>query len=270
MSGIEALLREVRSLDVPTGKATRLNRLDPRATLLASFAFILVVASFNRYSIAGLLPLAIFPVVLARLGEIPLGRVANKLMWAMPFALMIGLFNPLFDRAPHMELLGQPIAGGWLSLISIFLRVVLSVAVAVILLASMGMQRFCASLEQLRVPSMLTTQLLLLHRYVLVLGCELGRMNLARELRSGTAKAMPLAVYGSLLGHMLLRTLERAQRIHQAMRARGFDGRLQNRKAQRWRNSDTAFLALWLGGFVVVRTTDLAGLLGRMLLGVGS
>lgn len=270
MSGIEALLREVRSLDVLTSQTSWVSRLDPRATILATFTFILVVVSFHRYEIAALLPLAIFPVVLARLADIPLRRVGFKLMLAMPFALMIGLFNPLFDPAPRMELLGHPIAGGWLSFISILVRVALTVASAVILLASIGIHRFCAGLEQLGVPTVLTTQLLFLHRYTLVLAGELGRMNLARELRSGSSNTMPLAVYGSLLGHLLLRTLERAQRIHQAMQSRGFNGHLQMRQAKQWRNIDTAFLALCLGGFLVVRTTDPATLLGRLMLGVAS
>ncbi|MDD5176302.1 MAG: cobalt ECF transporter T component CbiQ [Sterolibacterium sp.] len=270
MSGIEALLREVRLLDALASRSTWLSRLDPRATILVTVAFIAIVVSFQRYAIAALLPLAIFPVVLARLGDVPLHRVGIKVLMAMPFALMIGLFNPLFDPVPRMELLRQPIAGGWLSFISILVRVALTVGSAVVLVASMGIYRFCAGLDQLGVPTVLTTQLLFLHRYTLVLAGELGRMNLARELRSGLANAVPLAVYGSLLGHLLLRTLERAQRIHRAMLSRGFEGHMPIREAQRWRSIDTVFLVLCLSGFIVVRTTDLATLLGQLMLDVAS
>jgi len=212
--------------------------------------------------------MAIFPVVMARLGEIPLRRVGVKVVLAMPFALMIGLFNPIFDPTPRMELLGHPIAGGWLSFASILERVALTVSVAVILVDGLGMHKFCAALKLLGVPAVLSTQLLFLHRYIQLLAGELSRMNLARELRSGSANTMPLAVYGSLLGHLLLRVLERAQRIHQAMVSRGFDGQLPLRQPQPWRTMDTMFIATCLLTLLLLRTTDLTTLLGRLILRV--
>ena len=270
MKGIDALLQEVRAHDALQARRTWLSQLDPRATLLATFTFIVVVVSFERYVVAALLPLAVFPVVMARLAELSLRRVGAKVLLAMPFALMIGLFNPLFDPAPRLQWWGYPIAGGWLSLLSILERVALTVSVAVILVDGLGIHKFCAALTQLGVPAVLTTQLLLLHRYTQMLAGELQRMNLARQLRSGPANTMPLAVYGSLLGHLLLRTLERAQRIHQAMLSRGFDGQLPLRQPQPWRTIDTMFIASCLLTFLLLRTTDLTTLLGRLILRVAS
>jgi cobalt/nickel transport system permease protein len=270
MNSIFTLLQEVRSQDALHARNTWLSQLNPRAILLATLAFIVVVVSFNRYAVAGLLPLAIFPVLMAQLGEVSLRRIAVKVLLAMPFALMVGLFNPLFDLAPRMALWGYPIAGGWLSLLSILERFALTVAAALILMACLGIHKFCDALKQLGVPAVLTTQLLFLHRYTDVLVGELGRMNLARELRSGSVKSMPLAVYGSLLGHLLLRTLERAQRIHQAMLSRGFDGQLPTGRQQPWRTIDTIFLAVSLLTFLLLRTTDLTTLLGRWILSVAS
>jgi cobalt/nickel transport system permease protein len=266
VGSIDGLLREVRSLDATAGQSTWLSRIDPRATILATMAFILTVVSFHRYAVAALLPLALLPVVLARLGAIDLARVGRKVVLALPFALMVGLFNPLFDPAPRLELFGLAIAGGWLSLASILIRAVLTVAAALILIACVGMPRLCAALDRMGVPRPLTTQLLFMHRYIVLLGGELGRMNLARELRSHVAAALPLAVYGSLLGHLLLRTLERAQRIHQAMLARGYAGQMPLvGQPLSWRGRDTAFLAAYLVVLAWLRATDPAALLGHWL-----
>lgn len=266
MSGIDGLLREVRSLDATASQSTWLSRIDPRATILVTMAFILTVVSFHRYAVAALLPLALFPVVLARLGDIDLARVGRKVLLAMPFALMVGLFNPLFDPAPRLELFGLTVSGGWLSLASILIRAVLTVAAALILIACLGMHRLCAALDRLGVPRVLTTQLLFMHRYIVVLGGELGRMNLARELRSDTVSALPLAVYGPMLGHLLLRTLDRAQRIHQAMLSRGYDGEISVGQKLVWHWRDTAFLAACLGILAWLRASDPAALLGRLLM----
>jgi len=266
MSSIEGLWREVHSLDATAGQSTWLSRIDPRALILATLAYLLTVVSFHRYAVAALLPLAIFPVVLARLGNIDLARVGLKVLPAIPFALMVGVFNPWFDTNPRLNLFGLAVSGGWLSLASILVRAVLTVAAAMILIACIGMHRLCAALDRLGVPRVLTTQLLFMHRYILLLAGELGRMNLARELRSPSASTMPLAVYGSLLGHLLLRTLERAQRIHQAMLARGFDGHVPIGQVFSWHWRDTGFLAICLGALLLMRTADLSAWLGRWLM----
>jgi cobalt/nickel transport system permease protein len=268
VSRIEALLRGIDSTDALSSRDTWLSRRDPRALILTTLAFLVVVVSFPRHAVAALLPLALYPVVLARLGQIPLPMVATRVLLALPFALMVGIFNPLFDTSPRAELLGQAISGGWLSFASIMVRAALAVAAATVLFATAGMPRICAGLNQIGVPAVVTTQLLLLHRYSLVLAGELGRMNLARELRSSERGDMSLAVYGSVLGNLLIRSVGRAERIHQAMLSRGFNGWLPIRQGNGWHTADTLFVTFCGAAFVAIRATDLATLLGRALLAV--
>jgi cobalt/nickel transport system permease protein len=268
VSRLEALLREVQSLETIAEQSTWLSRIDPRAAIIVTAAFILVVVSFDRYVVAALLPMAIFPVVLARLGNVSLQRIGSKVLLAMPFATMVGLFNPVFDTATRMDLLGHAVSGGWLSLISILLRAALTVAAALILVNVIGIYRLCAALDRMGIPSVLTIQLTMMFRYILTLSGELVRMNLARELRSYSSKPMSLAVYGPLLGHLMLRTLERAQRIHQAMLSRGFDGHLTVRHTQSWQWVDTVFLTFCLSAIILLRTTDLATSLGHLMLDI--
>jgi cobalt/nickel transport system permease protein len=80
---------------------------------------------------------------------------------------------------------------------------------------------------------------------------------------------LALTAYGPLLGHLLLRAFERAQRIHLAMVSRGFDGELRSLRALRWSPSDTAFVLGWGLFFLLVRLVDLPQALGRLLLGAG-
>jgi len=266
VSRIDAALRDLRSLDDIAAQPSALSRLDPRAKILATLAFSVVVVSFDRYSVLALLPLALFPVALAALGAVPLGLIARKLLIASPFALMIGLFNPLLDRAPLVELFGIGIAAGWVSFAAILLRFMLTVAAALVLVATTGFYQVCTGLNQLGVPRGFTTQLLFLQRYAEVLAGEAARMSAARELRAGGGRGPALAVYASLLGHLLLRALERAQRIHLAMVARGFDGELHAIRTGHWRCADAAFLAGCLVCFALARSIDLPRALGQFLL----
>lgn len=267
MSRLDDALHDLYALDVSAARPTALARFDPRAKILATLAFIIAVVSFDRYTVAALLPFALFPVALAVLGEVPLHLIVRKLLLAAPFAVMVGMFNPLFDRVPLVELSGIEIAGGWVSFASILLRFALTVAAAVVLVASTGLHNVCIGLGRLGVPQVFTTQLLFLHRYAYVLAGEAARMNAARELRACGQRVLSLPVYAPLLGHLLLRALERAGRIHMAMVARGFDGEVRSSRPLCWRQADTLFVTGWVACFVLARCVDLPGALGGLLLG---
>ena len=267
MSRIDAALRDLRSLDALAVRDTPLTRLDARAKVVITLAFIVVVVSFDRYAVAALLPLAAYPVVLAVLGDVPAAPLVRKLLLAAPFAVLVGMFNPLLDRTPMLAFGEATVAGGWVSFASILVRFALTVGASLVLVAGTGMHALCAALAQLGVPQVLTAQLLFLFRYAFVLGAEAARMATARELRSG-GRALALSAYGPLAGHLLLRAFERAQRVHLAMMARGFDGELRTLRAQRWSSGDTAFVLGWCAFFVLARAVDLPQALGRLLLGV--
>ena len=268
MSRIDAALRDLRSLDALAARDTPLTRLDARAKVITTLAFIVVVVSFDRYAVAALLPLAAYPVLLAVLGEVPAAPLVRKLLLAAPFAVLVGMFNPLLDRTPMLAFGETTVAAGWVSFASILLRFALTVGAALVLVAGTGMHTLCAALGRLGVPQVLTAQLLFLFRYAFVLGAEAARMATARELRSG-GRTLALSAYGPLAGHLLLRSFERARRVHLAMVARGFDGELRSLRTLRWSPRDTAFVLGWCAFFLLVRAADLPQALGRLLLGVG-
>ncbi|NTV76320.1 MAG: hypothetical protein HGA66_19220, partial [Holophaga sp.] len=71
----------------------------------------------------------------------------------------------------------------WISFLSILLRFALTTMAALVLIATTSFTGICAALERLGMPDVLATQLLLLYRYLLVLGEETMRMARARALR---------------------------------------------------------------------------------------
>jgi cobalt/nickel transport system permease protein len=141
------------------------------------------------------------------------------------------------------------------------------VSAALVLVAGTGFHQVCVGLARLGVPPVFTTQLMFLYRYAHVLLGEAARMSLARELRAGRGGALPLAVYASLLGHLLLRAVARAQRIYQAMLSRGFDGEIRSAQALKWRGVDSLFLLICGSSFVLAREVDLTQAMGRWLMG---
>lgn len=261
---------EVGRMDELGRLDTPVHRLDARAKAVTTIVFIVFVMSFPRYDVSALMPFFLYPFVLMALGRIPPGYIFRKILVAAPFALAIGIFNPLLDRQPAAAVGAFVISGGWLSFASIMLRFVLTVGAALALVACTGMNRLCAGLERLVLPRVFAVQLLFLYRYLFVVAAEGSRMLRSLELRSAGPRSLRLRTYGSLAGHLLLRSLARAERVYCAMAARGFDGeiRVLCPTALRW--TDLAFVGGWTAFFAAARAWNLADGLGRMLAGGGS
>jgi cobalt/nickel transport system permease protein len=95
---------------------------------------------------------------------------------------------------------------------------------AVILLSnSTPFSQMLAVLRRVHVPPLLITTLALMHRYLFVLVEESERMRRARASRTlRRSRRARWRVLGSVVGQLFLRASERAERIYDAMCARGW------------------------------------------------
>jgi cobalt/nickel transport system permease protein len=264
MTKTESSLFDISYLDTLPAQGTLLNRLDPRVKVLTTLAFVFTIVSFGKYEITGLLPFTVYPVVLIAVGNLPLIFLLKRLLLAVPFVLFVGIFNPFLDREILISLGPIGISGGWISFASIMIRFVLTVLAALILVASTGFHSVCMALGRFGVPSSLVVQLLFLFRYVFVLIDEASRMVRARSLRSFGKRGMGIKVFSSMVGQLLLRTLDRAQRIHSAMLCRGFDGEIRVLSPMKLGLGDVSFFLGWSCVFFLMRMYDIPEWLGRM------
>lgn len=92
-------------------------------------------------------------------------------------------------------------------------------------------------------------------------------MTTARDQRGG-GRPLSIRLYGMLVGRLLLRTWDRAERIYLAMCARGFTGDLRRGQPSRLGGPDIAFVAGWCGLFLLLRTQDVTHWLGTAVLGL--
>lgn len=252
---------ELARLDSPV------HRLDTRAKAIVTAAFVITVMSFPRYEVSALTPFLLYPLALMAAGRIPPQPICRKILLALPFALVIGVLNPILDRHPVAAFGSLVITGGWLSFASIILRFILTVSAALVLVACTGMFPLGVALERLGVPRIFVMQLLFLYRYLFVIADEGSRMIRSVEIRSAKPGSLSLSIYGSLVGHLLLRSMDRAERIYRAMVARGFDGteRIPGGSTLGW--SDGIFMAGWLMFFAAARAWNLAAAMGSLVAG---
>lgn len=255
-------------LDLLSFQDTPVHRLDPRAKVLTTIVFIVAVVSFDKYQVSALLPFALFPVTMIARGNLPAAYLLGRLLFVLPFALFVGIFNPFLDRDMLLLVGSTAISGGWVSFLSIILRFVLTVLAALTLIATTGFIGVCSALEMLGLPRVFAVQLLFLYRYLFVLADEGGRMTRARALRSFGDRGMGLKVFGSLVGHLLLRTIDRAQRIYMAMLSRGFHGEFHFRRPMKMGFPEFAFIVGWSALFICFRVYNIPRLVGGVITGV--
>lgn len=267
MAQIDQRFLDIGQMDTLAAGDSALHRLDPRAKLITTLVFIVTVVSFDKYTLSALVPFCLFPVVLISAGNLPARYIARKVLLVSPFAVLIGIFNPLMDRGILFCMGPVCISGGWVSFFSILLRFTLTVTAGLILIALTGFNAVCLALEKLGVPKPFVVQLLFLYRYIFVLTGEGARMVRARSLRSFGSSGMGFKTYSSMIGHLLLRTLDRAQRIHLAMCCRGFDGHIRVSRSLKMGARDFGFMAGWSLLFVVLRCYNIPMQLGALATG---
>lgn len=266
MRYIDGAVRDLKNLDLlATGEST-IHRLDARAKVIVTLVFIVSVVSYDKYEVTALFPFFIYPAVMMALSNLPVGYIAGKIVFVLPFALAVAIFNPLFDRQIMIQLGPFGVAGGWISCASIVVRSILTIGAAIILVGLTGFTGICRALEQLGMPQVFAVQLLFLHRYIFVLTEEGGRASRARELRSFGNKGLGLASYTSLISHLLLRTWQRAERIHMAMLARGFTGEFHTGQSKRFGGREISFVIVWAAIFIAIRLQDIPQLIGTIVI----
>ena len=206
--------------------ASWIHRLDPRGRLLATAAFAGLLGLAHRPAVltAGLL-LAVGLVALARL---PVERIGDQTLGLVVALASFWLLLPIsFEPAARCHL--GPI--GWeparlarsaeITLKALGLVLLLHALVRTIDMVTLG-----HALRRLGVPLKLTLLLLLTVRYVGVLESEYYRLR--RSLRARSFRpALAVHTYrtlGYLFGLLLVRSLDRAERIVMAMKCRGFHG----------------------------------------------
>jgi cobalt/nickel transport system permease protein len=243
--------------------------LDPRLKLVATLGFILSNiflkdGAWAAFAASGLILLG--ANLMAGLGP---WYTLKRSFIALPFAL--AAFTTLF------ALPGQPLWSGrflfWdlavsqaglLRFSSILVRSWLSVQMAILLVSVTRFPDLLHALRHLRLPETLVNIIAFMYRYLFVLADEAIRLLRARQARSARLEGYPSGrtigwrarVTGAMAGQLLLRSLDRSDRIYSAMLARGYSGRPLTLHPHQMGSRDWAFsLALaacllfvhWLG-----------------------
>ena len=262
---MEKAIRELTEMDDLAAGDSPLHRLSPTAKLLSTILYIAVTVSFGKYQLSGLIVMLLWPVLLFQVSGIPVRVCFYKLRFVLPLVMAVGLFNPFLDRTPLLTLGGIPVSGGVISMVTLMLKGVLCLMASFLLMATTSIDCLCAALRKLHVPGTLVTLLLLTFRYVGLMTRELAVMTDAYMLRAPGQKGIHISAWGSFLGQLLLRTMDRAQELYAGMLLRGYHEHFHYAPVKPFSAADGLYLAGSAGLFFLIRAVDLGRLLGSLV-----
>lgn len=187
---------------------------------------------------AALLPLGAWSQM-AALALLVGGLVAAARIRPGDFALRIApplAFVVLVSAAVLVLAPGEPLArvgplvvtdAGLLRFGSALGRASVALGAAVVLVSTTPFTELVEALRTLRLPAAVTTALGLAYRYLYILTDEVERLRrAARSRNAGGGSASRRRLMVGITGAALQRSFDRSERIHRAMLARGFTGRM--------------------------------------------
>jgi cobalt/nickel transport system permease protein len=187
-----------------------LHRVPAGWKLTGALALVLTVVLLPRTQLTGLLAVAGILAALLVVSRTPLPALLKRMLLLEPLVLGVAglmLFQP---------------GGGKIFAVVMF-KANLCLLTTVLLANTTPFTEMLRVLQRLRVPWLFVTTLTLMHRYLFVLADEAERMRRARASRTFTrGRRFQWQTLSSVVGHLFVRASERAERIYNAMCARGW------------------------------------------------
>ncbi|WP_425515691.1 cobalt ECF transporter T component CbiQ [Mameliella sediminis] len=233
--------------------------LDPRARILAALVYgIAVVALDSLVALGAALALSLGLLVLSKL---PPARTLKRVAMMDGFIFfMLALLPFTVPGDAIFTLWGYPATWqGLARAIQIGLTANAVVLALITLVGTMEPVTVGHALYRLRMPETLVHLLMFTIRYVEVLRQEYLRLRAAMKVRGFRPSTSwhSYRSFGYLVGMMMVRAIERSERLLGAMKCRGFAGRIVLLDDFRYTTADARFALALVAALAALLTLDL-------------
>lgn len=253
MNKISNAIYEINKLDELANQKQWINQIHPLIKLLVTVGYIIIIISFDQYDLSKVLVMGVYPITIFILGEISFMESLWRLRIVLPLVCVIGIFNPFYDKTVAFQIGEIEVTTGMISMATLMIKGIYSVLASYLLIVTTTIEKICYALRLLHVPVILITQILLTYRYISVLLSEVNRITQAYSLRAPNQKGIHVKVWGSLMGQLLLRSIDRAGIIYDSMNLRGYDGRFYYYGRKVCNAKNWIYLFFWVSIFLVLK-----------------
>lgn len=229
--------------------STLIHEFDPRLRVISAFLFSLVLSVSDR--IISLLFALLISISIAVFIRLPLRQVCRRLFAANMILFMLWLFIPFSMDGKTILQLG-PLTATVEGIIYCLTLTVKSNSIILFLMGligTMSLFKLGSTMRSLRVPSKIVFLFIFTGRYIHAIHREYRRLKNAIEIRGfrpGT-NLHTYRTYAYLIGMVLIKSHDRAERVRGAMLCRGFNGKFYDLSEFSLRPADVMlFLMIFL------------------------
>ena len=216
--------------EVFTEGSSPIHRIDHRSRVVTALCFSVIMAIAHSFTVlmAGLS----FSILLSAIACLSISHVLKRLSSVFLFLIIIWIFLPLSFQGEPLFTYGilSFKRGGVLMASAISLKSMAIVLAFMCLVATMTVADLSQALSRIGMPSKIVFLLLMTYRYIFVLESEYRRLLRSVKVR-GFKSGLTLhtfKTYAYIAGMLFVRASVRAERVHQAMKCRGFIGRFHS------------------------------------------
>lgn len=262
MNKAERAGAEIRQIDDMAAADSPVHRMSPLPKLLLTIVYIAFTVSFNKYDITGLFVMVLFPILGYMISYTSFATAFYKMRIVLPLVCAVGIINPFLDTHILFYVGNIGFSGGVVSMITLMMKGIFSLLASFLLIATTSIEDICRGLRQIHFPKILTSLILLTYRYIAVLLDEVAIMTDAYHLRAPGQRGIHISAWGSFLGQLILRSMDRSSVLYDSMALRGFGGEFHYAAGRK--NAAYSWpVAIILAGIIVTaRFINIAALFG--------
>ena len=265
MNNTDQASRDIHRSDNADHSHGKRGGLHPVSRVIVTFFYILVVVSFPVYDLMGLVSMVLYPLVYILWHEISVPAMLRRVWPVLLLTAAAGVAGLAMNREVCVTLGGITVTYGMLSMATLMIKGIFCVMASYVLSVTVGIGQICHAFCLLHVPQEIVIVVMLMHRYLMVLIKEVERMQLAYRLRAPGQKGLRFRIWGSFVGLLLLRSMDRAEEVYESMKLRGFHGGIPISSPGRNTGLSIVYVLLWGIFILLLRLFPVFQMVGSLL-----
>lgn len=242
MKDISYSIYNIRKIDELSKKDTIIHDLNSTVKIIVTIIYVVMVLSMKSFDIYKVIPAILYPVSIFIFAKINPIDIFKKAIFVLPVVICISLVNLMINFS-YVEFIKSCLMS---------FKCICTVIGALLFIVTTGMTRFSTGMRRFRISKIITTQILLLYRYIVYMMEELLKIKTAYTLRSCGKKKMKINDWGLVMGHMLLKSIDKSENVYGAMVLRGFDGEFHDTRDNKLNLIDISYLIFWSAIFILL------------------
>jgi len=237
-----------------------IRRLDPRGKIVVVFLFSMLVAAANRLQV--LLCALVLGLLMVLAAKVPVKELIRRLMPVNMLILFLWFFLPFTFGGEPLFFMGSLAVTRegvfYATRISIKSNAMMLMLIA--LVASTPIFSIGHAMHQLKIPKKIVHLFFFTYRYIHAIYREYLRLKNSIKIRGFIPKTdlHTYKTFAYMVGMLLVRSFDRAHRVHNAMLCRGFKGDLYSLKKFSFKTNDIVSIIFMMAMIVIMGVMEWA------------